>query len=156
MDLYTFISVLIVPLVIIHFSIDYLGDSQITHSEVEIGIIQLLHHIVSVIQMCGLLVVPFMKVNINVMIVLISVSVVAQIGYLKNKGKCWIISHVNKIINHDKPNRKWISNACSYIKHYTRGGDWAYSDIVNDSNYKMSTFVNSSHLFSLLKICLLK
>jgi hypothetical protein len=154
MDLYTFISVLIIPFVILHFTLDYLSDSQITHSEIEIGIIQLLHHIVSVIQMCGFFVVPFIKVDINIMILLITINTVAHIGYLQNKGKCWIVSHVNKIINPNKPNRKWISNGCSYIKHYTRGGEWAYSDIINDSNYKMSASVNIAHLFSLLKyIC---
>ena len=156
MDLYTFISVLIVPLVIFHFSLDYLSDSQIKHSEVQIGIIQLFHHLVSVIQMCGFFIVPFIKADINILITIITVSVVAQMGYLKNKGKCWVISHVNKIINPRKPNRKWISNLCSYIKSYTRGEDWTYSDIVNDCNYKMSSFINSSHLFSLLKICLIQ
>jgi hypothetical protein len=105
--------------------------------------------------MCGLIIVPFIKPDVSIMIVLISVSLIAQIGYLKNNGKCWIVSNVNKIINPNKPNRKWISNICSYIKHYIRGGDWAYSDIVNDSNYEISNLVNGSHLFSLLKICLL-
>jgi len=155
MDLYNFISLVIIPLTLIHFLLDYLPDRDISHSEIEIGICQLFHHTISIIQMSGLFLVPFLNVNKSVFVVLVSVFLITHIGYLKNKGGCWLLRYTNRLINPNNPDRKWISNIYSYIKHYVRGESWAYSDIRNDNNFNNSKLICCSLLISMAKYIIL-
>jgi len=155
MDLYNFISLVIIPLTLIHFLLDYLPDRDISHSEIKIGICQLFHHTISIIQMSGLFLVPFLNVKLSVLIVLVLTSLISHIGYLKNKGRCWLLRYTNRLINPKKPDRKWISNIYSYIKHYIRGESWAYSDIRNDNNFTNSKLISCSILISMIKYMVL-
>jgi hypothetical protein len=155
MDLYNFISLIVIPLTIIHFALDYLPDRDVTHSETKIGIIQLFHHLISVIQTSGLFIVPFLNVNKSVFILLVTVSLISHMGYLKNEGRCWLLRFTNRIINPKTPDRKWISNIYSYIKHYIRGESWAYSDIRSDNNFGNSRLISCSLLISMVKYIIL-
>ena len=152
LDLYEYM-VLLTPIILFHFCIDYLSDSQITHSETKIGIYQFFHHIVCNIFGLGTLMLPFVSKNKNVITVSILTSLVIQIGFLKNKEYCWLTNLTNVTINPDKPRRKWMGGDLETLfKKYTRDDEWAYSDIRNPNNTNLVTIVNCIHLFMLAKI----
>ena len=152
LDLYGYIT-LLTPIILFHFCIDYLGDSQITHSETKIGMYQFFHHIVCTIFGVGTLILPFVTTNINVVAVSIITSLIIQIGFLKNKEYCWLTRLTNVTINKEHPKRKWVGGDLeSLIKKYTRGDEWAYSDIRNPDNNTMVNVINLIHLFMLVKI----
>ena len=56
----------------------------------------------------------------------------------------------HKKMNSDE-NRKWRGDFYSLLKHYTRGNDWAYSNIRNTENFKNILIMNSVHIFTLIK-----
>ena len=53
-----------------------------------------------------------------------------HIGFLINDNVCWMTILINKLINKNKPLRKWRgADPLAYIKHYLRGDEWAYSNL---------------------------
>ncbi len=151
MDIYNFISVILLPITIIHFSLDYLSDSQITHSEVKIGISQYIHHLFGGMCILGIGLLPFLNPTIYLIILNITVCLIAQIGWLKNKDDCWLWAYTNKLINSKKPRRKWLSNIHLQLKKYTRGSEWAYSDVYNVNNTKTVLAMSLTQIFMLIK-----
>lgn len=154
MNLYEFISVIVVPFTILHFCIDYLSDRDITKSEVKIGITQLLHHFILVTHVTGFTLLPFFKCNLQTAVTVILVSIIAQIGWLINKDYCWMLTMTNKMINSERPARKWRGEIMSLIKHYLRNDNWAYSDIKHVDNFNNILYMNTMHLFTLFKLIL--
>jgi len=154
MELFDFISLIVIPITILQFSLDYLADSQITHSETIIGLCQTLHHLVGVCQITGLMIIPFVNPSFSIILLLVMLFVITHTGYLKNKGKCWLLHYSNCLINPNKPNRKWIANMDSYVKHYIRGESWAYSDIRNNPNFNASLLINISLIVIMVKYIL--
>ena len=150
MDLYEYTSLLL-PLILFHFSLDYLSDRDIVKDETKIGIIQFFHHTVCTIYTSGITILPFLNTNISVLVLVIFVSICTQIGYLINNEYCWLTKIVNKMINvSDK--RKWTgSDIPSLIKSYIRGDDWRYSDIRNLNNNNLMLITNTVHIIVLLK-----
>ena len=55
MIIYDLVALIIIPLVLVHFSIDYLSDSQISNNETIIGVLGIFHHLVLTIQMVSIL-----------------------------------------------------------------------------------------------------
>jgi len=151
MDLYEFISLIVLPLSILHFSLDYLSDKNITKNEIKIGFLQFLHHFIAVSHAAGFMMLPFFKAKLSTIVYAILVSLSAQTGWLANNNSCWLLKYINCIINQDQPNRKWRGDLFSLVKHYTRGDDWAYSDIRNTENFQSILTMNGMHIFTLIK-----
>ena len=150
-DTYTFISVVLLPITIFHFCLDYLSDSEITSSETKIGISQYIHYLFGSMCFSGIAILPFLNPTLGLILLNITVSIIAQVGWLKNKEYCWLWSYTNKLINPKKPKRKWLSNIILQIKKYTRGGDWAYSEVKEINNTKTVALMTITQLFILLK-----
>ena len=74
MDLYTFISVLLLPITLFHFTIDYLSDSEITSSETKIGFLQYIHYLFGSMCVLGIGILPFLNSTLGLIILNISVS----------------------------------------------------------------------------------
>ena len=106
---------IVIVISLIHFSIDYLSDEQITSNETKIGILQIIHHLVITIQMFGIFV-----NNLPFKIIAILTSFAIQLGYLVNNDHCWLTTMVNKLINPDKPDRIWRVDLILQIKHPSR------------------------------------
>jgi len=145
--------IIMIPFIIFQFCLDYLSDPEITHSETKIGMYQLFHQLTATIWVWTFFL-PFMSSRLSVLCVCILTSIVVQIGNLVNKDYCWVTRNVNKIINPDKPNRKWVGGTIdSLMKKYTRGPEWAHSEIRTQPDNKLTTIlVNSVHLILLIKI----
>ena len=153
MDSYNFISVFVLPLTLIHFSLDYLRDKEIKSNETKVGILSYLHHFIVNFNLAGVLVLPFVDSTLSVITLNIIISIIAQYGLLINKEWCWLTRKINNLIN-GKPNRKWIADLNSFIKHYIRGDEWAYSDINFLNNTNRLTFINTVFIIILLKFIL--
>jgi hypothetical protein len=129
MDTYEYFSIIVI-FSLISFCVEFLSDSEITENELKLGFYDFLHHFFYNINLTGVLLIPFIKnPSLMILIILICTSIVVQSGYLYNNEYCWITRGVNKLINPDKPNRKWRAGFTSSINHYLRGDTWAYSDI---------------------------
>ena len=153
MNLYEYTSLILVPFVVIHFSMDFLSDSQVSKDETKIGVLQFLHSIICSIFLNGMLVLPFIKGNIGILSITILVSIATQIGYLINNDFCWLTTLVNTIINPDNPKRKWVGgDISSLIKKYIRGDDWACSDIKYIENTKIVILTNTILIVKLLQL----
>lgn len=153
MNTHTIITCIIV-VALIFFSIDYLSDAQIQHSETKIGILQFIHHLLpSLIKVGGLLALAFgnQKSLMQIGALILFFGIVMQIGYLVNNDYCWYTRMVNRMVNKDHPKRKWRSNTYSLVKHYIRGDDWAYSDIYNVDNTVEVIIVNVLVLLIIIK-----
>ena len=144
--------VILTPFILFNFCLDYLSDSEITHSETKIGMYQLLHHIVATIW-TGVFTLPFMSSRLPVVSLSILISMIIQIGHRINKDYCWLTRHVNCIINPDKPKRKWVGGDIgSLMKKYIRDPEWAYTDMRPPKNDILINIMNSIHLIILIKI----
>jgi hypothetical protein len=154
MNNYEIFSLFYIPYSLIMWSIDYLSDKDITHKEMKIGIFQYLHHlIITIINLSFMLILFYKGITITGLTVI--VMIIAQIGFLINKDKCWFLTTINKQINPDNPNRKWRADLYSLLKHYIRGDSWAYSDIRNnDSTYNVNT-MNLLIFIQLIKLIIL-
>ena len=149
MEFYDFFSVVILPFTILHFSLDFLTDKDIKNNILKIGFYQFLHHLILVTHVSGFTLLPFMNGNLICITVAVLVSVIAQAGWLVNHDYCWLLTFINKQMN--VGNRKWRGEIHSLIKHYTRGDQWAYSDIKSMDNTFNVKLMNGVHLFMLYK-----
>ena len=143
MDLYTFFT-FVIPTALITFSMDYLSDEQITHSETKLGCLQLFHHLSFLtIIILGTMFSIFTKIKLSVLFVYIFVVIFSLGGLLKNKGRCWVTVLASKMINPNKPHRKFMGGISSLMKKYTRSDEkWAYTDaLVSETN--KSYFIQS-------------
>ena len=151
MELYEYVSVILVPLILFHFCLDYLSDRDIVKDETKIGIIQFFHHTVCTIYMAGITILPFISGSLSIITMTIIVSIITQIGYLINNEGCWVTSYVNKIIT-GSDKRKWAGgDICSLIKSYIRDPNWRYSDITYINNTNLVLIANIIHIIILLK-----
>ena len=151
-DMYTFASAVLLPFSMIHFMMDYLSDDEIKHSETKIGIFQYLHHLFGAATVFSAVVLPFINPKLSVIAFTTIMCLIAQIGWLKNKEFCWYWSFMNKMINPDKPKRKWTADIFSLMKKYIRTGEnWAYSDVYKVDNNLTVLIMCLSQLFVLMK-----
>ena len=133
--------------------IDFLSDSQITKDETKIGCLQYIHHLASVLAFMY----PFINLVIpsfTFFLVSIPLSIIVQIGFLRNNDYCWLTRLANKCIDPNHPNRKWRSTIDSFIKHYIRGDSWAYSDMGPQNFESGITMINIALLIGLVVIIL--
>ena len=153
MDSYNFISIFVLPLTLVHFSLDYLRDKDIKTNETKVGMLSYLHHFIVNFNLAGVLVLPFVDSTLSVITLNIIITIIAQYGLLINKEQCWLTTKINNLIN-GKTNRKWIADLNSFIKHYIRGDEWAYSDINFLNNTNRLTFINTVFIIILIKFIL--
>ena len=151
MKTYDFVALIILPLVLVHFSIDYLSDSQIITFETEIGILQLIHHLITKIAFVGSIFTLFLVDDIKYISLGVIILIIAQLGFVKNNDYCWYTKMVNELIDKNKPNRKWRSDWESFIRHYIRGKEWAYSDRFNNDATMEMTVVNVVYIVIFIK-----
>jgi hypothetical protein len=153
LSLYDYTAIILIPLSLIMFSLDFLSDSEIIKNETKIGIFQLFHHIVCIIFLSSVSFMPFLTKRLSVLIISVITSLIIQIGYSINNDYCWLTRMVNKMINPVRPDRKWVGGDIhSLIKKYTREDSWAYSDIRYIDNTNLVVFVNGVHILTLLKV----
>ena len=151
LNLYEYM-VILTPFIILNFCLDYLSDSEITHSETKLGICQFLHHIIASI-LTFTIFLPFMSSKLTVVSVSIIVSLVTQVGFLINKDYCWLTRYVNGIINPENPNRKWTGGDIgSLIKKYLKSSEGAYTEMRQPNNFTVINTFNIIHLIVLIKI----
>jgi hypothetical protein len=148
MDCYEVFSILVLPLFLIHFIIDYLSDSQITSNFLKIGILQFLHHLINVY---GLMIF-FTDDKWYYMITVVTIYII-QLLLLKNNEYCILTKTINTLINPDKPNRKWMGYSLNtQIKHYLYGKEYANSDMKIPDNTVYLTILNIVYIVLLLKL----
>ena len=152
MLVYDLIALIILPLILIQFSIDYLSDAQITDNETRIGILQFIHHIINKVTFIGSIFTLFLITDIKYVVLSVIVLMITQIGFLKNNDCCWYTRMVNTLIDPKNPNRKWLSDWESYVKHYIRGGEWAYSERFNNDATMEITVINIIYILILIKL----
>lgn len=148
---YQLLSLIYIPYSLILFALDFLSDKNITENEVEIGVLQYIHHLFGIFNI-GVIILLFTSNSLVLTAVSIIINLIAQVGFLINGDYCWLLTLVNKKINSDIPNRKWRGELVSLIKHYIRGDDWAYSDIRNNDATPTVVFVNSIMFLQLMKL----
>ena len=156
MNVHEFISIIILPMVLFKFIINYLSDSEIKSNFVEIGIHQFLHHISSTMGFSGAFLSLFFVNNLNFSIFIISLIVFTQGGFLINNDYCWYTRYVNTLINSDKPKKKWVNALPEFIQHYSRGDEWANSDMRPPNYYSASIKINVICIIILIKLMLKK
>ena len=151
LGMYEYVSVILLPLILFHFCLDFLSDDEIVRDETKIGILQFFHHTVCTIYLSGILILPFISINIGIIILTILVSIITQIGYLINNEYCWVTSMVNKMINPGgNGKRKWVGgDICSLIKSYLYD-NWRYSDIKYINNTKLTLIANIVHIIIII------
>ena len=143
---------LLTPFILFHFCLDYLSDEEVTHSETKIGILQMFHHTIGMMVTFSLIL-PFLSSRLSVLIAHIIVALYIQIGHLINKDYCWLTTMVNEIIDPKKPNRKWTGTTIwSLLKKFTRGPEWAYSEIRKPNNLFNIVFFNCMYILLLVKM----
>jgi hypothetical protein len=155
MNLYQLFALIIIPCTLCSFSIDFLSDKDITHSETKTGLFLLLHHLICTIQGSAILNL-FISNNIPLLIITCLITVIAQIGWIINKDHCFLTRFQNNLINSSRPFRKWRASVSMYLKHYIRGDEWAYADFTNYRNNQMVIVGNTIILIWCIKILLTK
>ena len=146
---------IIIPLAIINFSFDYLSDGQVVKDELKIGIINFIHHIFAFCSVFfGFMFGMFFTNNPYFIIMTTLIFIGIHVGFLINDNICWMTILINKIINPEKPLRKWRgADPMAYIKHYIRGDEWGYSDIhVSKKDKYMLIVGNLAYLLLSLKL----
>jgi len=119
--------VIVLLLSIIYFSIDFLSNKEITHSERKIGVLTFLHHIIfntfGIIPLLLIIKVPFSVISF------VTIGfILAQFKWIATKDHCLITEYINNLIDPEKKYYKWRATLECYIKHYIRGDEWAFSD----------------------------
>jgi hypothetical protein len=124
---YELFAIFYIPCTFVKWIIEYLSDKDIVKDEVNIGIIQFFHHLISTI--CILLpIILILSKSLFIALLTVCISTIMQIGWLINNNYCFYTQCVNKTLNVRK-NRKWRIDIQSLIKHYIRGNEWAYLDM---------------------------
>jgi hypothetical protein len=151
MKLYEFIAIIVIPITLFYFIIDYLSDNNITKDETKVGILQLIHHFLVSMVFTTPLVSLFLLKDLKYTALSIIIILIIQGGFLINKERCWLSRMVNRMTN-SSVDRKWISDINSYIKYYIRGSEWANGDVHPDFNYKYTMpLVNMLYIITLIK-----
>jgi hypothetical protein len=151
------LTVIILLLSLLSWSIDFLSDSQITQNELKIGAILFIHHIFAFTSMFfGIFWSMFFTKSLHFYILTTVIFIGIYIGFLINNNVCWMTVWVNKMINSEKPLRKWRgAEPMAYIKHYIRGDDWAYSDLyISEKDKNMLILANISYILLSIKTVL--
>ena len=150
LNVYEVFALFYIPISIITWTTDFLSDKEIVHKELEIGIIHYLHYLVGVTQYA----IAQLLCSKNIFLIILSIitALGTQIGFLINKDYCWLLRLTNRKINPKKPNRKARFSLDSFIKHYIRGDEWAYSDIRNSDATKSATVMNVLLILQLIKL----
>ena len=141
MKTYDIFALIVIPLTIFLFSIDYLSNKDIVHSEVKSGVFIALHHLLFVLTVNVFL---FAIINRDPKLLLINatINLISQVGWIINNDFCFITKFQNILINKNKPNRLWRGSPDLLLKHYFRGDEWAYKDYSEYKNDKIVLFGN--------------
>jgi len=154
LNAYEVVSLFYIPISLIMWTIDFLSDKEVNHNELEIGLIHYIHYLIGISQYTIILL--LCSTNIFLVILNVIINIGMQAGFLINKDYCWLLRLTNRKINPEKPNRKTRSTIESFIKHYIRGDEWAYSDIRNTDASNNVNIMNILVLLQLLKTIMFK
>lgn len=151
MKLYDFVAIILIPVILFHFAIDYLSDENITKDETKIGFLQLLHYIfISIVFYTPFLSFLLIK-DLKYTILSIIILMVIQSGFLINRDRCWYTQMVNKMTN-TSIHRKWVSDIPSFIKYYIRGSEWANGELHPEFKYTYEMpVINMCYILILMK-----
>ena len=120
---------------IITFGVDYLSNKYITHSELKIGILNFLHHLIHNCMNCIPLLL-FFNIDKYLLLVIGTLFVINNGLWIFNNDHCFLTEYVNTITDPETKYYKWRSSFTELIKHYIRGDSWGYSPI---NNYNRDT-----------------
>ena len=118
--------------------------------------VQYLHHFAFTTNISGLIGTLFLSNSIPFVAWLMLGSMINQVGWLINDDHCWLTRYANGLIGTESKNRKWIAEISSLIKHYTRGDEWAYSEMRSVDRNEQVIISNGLLLLILIKIILKK
>jgi len=156
MNVYEFVSIFLVPFVLIKFIINFLSDNTITHSELKIGIHILLHHIAASVCFLGSVMALVLLNDLKYSIFVILIFMGTQVGFLINNDRCWYTKYTNMLADPERPDKRWVSSFFEFIKYYLRGDEWANGDM-RDTNFTTGvTFINMVLILILLKFIISK
>ena len=141
MKTYDIFALIVIPLTIFLFSIDYLSNKDITHYELKAGIFVFLHHLLFVIT-ANVFTFAIISKDPRLLLVTATINVISQAGWLINNDFCFITKFQNNIINENRPNRLWRGSPELLLKHYFRGDEWAYKNYTEYKNEKIVLFGN--------------
>lgn len=148
------IIILITIYTLYNFAIDYLSNKLITHNELSIGIVTLLHHFTASI-LAFFPLILFVNVNKAILLFLLFGIILAQLMWVMNKDYCFITQFQNTLINKEYKNYKWISGVPEFIMKYIRDEGWAYSDIRNINRTKEIVIGNTILILYCLKMIII-
>ena len=94
----------------------------------------------------------FLIDDIKYITISVLILIIVQLGFVKNNDYCWYTKMVNELIDPNKPNRKWRSDWESFIRHYVRGDEWAYSNRFNNGATTEMTVVNVVYILIFIKL----
>lgn len=157
MNVYEFISIVLLPYTLVTFIINYLSDIEIIDKELLIGVLQFVHHLLLSLLSVG----PFSGIlfgvkNIFFILLITLIFLGAQIGYIINNEYCFYTIFVNKLINLENPKRKFIGDLPFLIKKYIRGDEWAYSPINKINNDQTIIGINYLIILNVIRIIINK
>lgn len=148
------IIILITLSALYNFAIDYLSNKLITHNELSVGIVTLIHHFTASI-LAFFPLILFININKGVLLFLLFGVILAQLMWVINKDYCFITQFQNTLINKEYKNYKWISSLPEFIMKYIRDEDWAYSDIRNINKIKEIVIGNGILILYCLKMIII-
>ena len=149
---YEMFSLIIIPFSLFFFGADFLRDIEITKNERKIGLIQYIHHFAFTTNVSGLIGTFFLSNKLSMVAFLMLGSMINQVGWVINNDDCWLTKYANNLIGTKVKNRKWIAEISSLVKHYTRGDEWAYSEMRPIKRNKQVLISNGLILGILIKI----
>ena len=135
---------------LITFAFDFLSNKYIKSNETKIGLLVFFHHLVyNVMSLIPLFL--FTDPSLILISAFIISFNIANALWIKNSDHCFLTEYINKLIDPNTKYYKWRSSFSEFIKHYTRGDSWGYSNINNYNKTQESLIFNLIMIIILLK-----
>ena len=153
MLVYDFFAVILVPIALIHFIIQFLSDSAIINDELKLGILNLIHHCIYVFN-TSLPLSLFLIKDIKFTILSTFSLLCYLVGCLINNEECFYSKFVNTNINKHNPYKKWTYDISCFIAHYVRGEKWFNKSMSNPNKSltKINVLLTILQIFSIVKL----
>jgi len=135
---------------LITFAFDFLSNKYIHSNETKIGILIFFHHLVfNVMSLIPLFL--FTDPPLILITAFIISFNIANALWIKNSDHCFLTEYINELIDPNTKYYKWRSSFSEFIKHYTRGDSWGYSNIKYYSQTQNCLIFNLIIIIILLK-----
>jgi len=135
---------------LITFGFDFLSNKYIKANETKIGLLVFFHHLVHNVM---LLIPLFLFIDPSFVLItsLLVFFNIANALWIKNSDHCFLTEYINELIDPNTKYYKWRSSFSEFIKHYTRGDSWGYSNINNYNKTHNCLIFNLIIIIILLK-----